>query len=150
MFSITGPSMIVLTAVVFAAACSSSRIDPPTSADCAAYAGVWRYDVEGQEGLMIVSGNYAIGLMTTVGRPQLGEAPTEAALAGAFETANAFAVQIRCEDDRVYNEVLYNLNPNAAGSAGVSANELSGNEIQWWMLAEDGSRGERLSATRVK
>jgi len=56
--------------------------------------------------MMIVSGNYAIGLMTPKDRPPMGDSPSEVELDQAFTTPSAWAVKIRCEGDRIYNEYL--------------------------------------------
>ncbi len=142
---------IVLAAFVGTTAYSSDSTDPKASADCGAYAGVWRYDVKGTEGMMIVSGNYAIGLMTPKDRPPMGDSPSEVELDQAFTTPSAWAVKIRCEGDRIYNEYLYSLNPADIGQVVVSENEVGENQVHWWPLAEDGSRIDmRLSATRVQ
>ena len=142
---------IALVALVGTAAYSADSADPKASADCGAYAGVWRYDVKGIEGMMIVSGNYAIGLMIPKDRPTKGDSPSEAGLEQAFTTPSAWAVRIRCEGDRIYNENLYSLNPNEVGQVVVTENEVSENQVHWWPLAENGSRIDmRLSATRVQ
>ena len=97
---------IALAALVGTAAYSADSADPKASADCGAYAGVWRYDVKGIEGMMIVSGKYAIGLMIPKGRPTKGDSPSEAELAQAFTTASSSAVKIRCENDRIYDFIM--------------------------------------------
>ena len=64
---------IALAALVGTAAYSADSADPQASADCWAYGGVWQYDVKGIEGMMIVSGNKAIGVMVTKGRATKGD-----------------------------------------------------------------------------
>ena len=120
------------------------------SADCSAFQGVWRYDLEGREGLIVVSGDYGAGILTATDRPTLAQQPTDSALAQAYRTASAWAAHFRCDGSRIDNETLHDLNPNNVGLTIVTENQLVGNEIRWWTVSPDGTRGPTLTATRIQ
>ena len=62
----------------------------------------------------------------------------------------AAAMTHTCEGNKAIVKLLYTQNPNEAGTSFSFEYELDGDEISYWVLNEDGSRGTEGHARRVK
>jgi hypothetical protein len=72
----------------------------PTT-ECEAYLGVWKYELEDREGMIIFSPSHAIALQTGKDRVKFRHAePTEEEKAAAFDALDAAAATWSCEGNR--------------------------------------------------
>jgi hypothetical protein len=109
----------------------------------ASLTGVWKYELDGWEGMCIFSPTHFIWVLTDKNRqPFTNPTPTISQKAIAYEAINAAAGTWELESDsRGKNTLLYTSNPHLKGNFVRYDFELVGNEFNYWVIQPDGSRG---------
>jgi hypothetical protein len=104
--------------------------------------GVWKYELEGWEGMAIISPTHFIWLLTDKNRKPFSSAtPTVSEKASAYEAINvAFGTWELETDSRGKNKILYASNPDTKGGFVRYDFEMKGDNFNYWVIQPDGSR----------
>ena len=117
---------------------------------CEALTGVWKYELDDQEGMNIITPTHVIWVLIRKGREDFKAAePTDEEKAAAFTALNASAGTWTCEGNRATITYLFNKNPAFAGTSFDFEYEIEGNLTKYWIIQSDGSRGPMGKSWKV-
>jgi hypothetical protein len=115
-------------------------------------AGTYVYELEGEEGMAILTETHFIWLLNSKTRkPFKGEKPTESELADAFRSLTAdggtysFTGPSRAKIHRLFSSV-----PNWVGTEFEFEYEFDGDVMKYWIIQPDGSRGPMGKSRKIK
>jgi hypothetical protein len=109
----------------------------------ASLTGVWKYELDGWEGMAIFSPTHFIWVLTDKTRqPFTNQTPTIPQKAKAYEAINSASGTWELElDNRGKNKIMYASDPRSIGHFVRYDFEMVGNEFNYWVIQPDGSRG---------
>ena len=133
------------------ALCLASANSLLAQSSCPDLVGTWEYVLEDQEGLFIGTETHGIWLIVENDRPQFeSQLPTDVEKVKAFDSMVTDAFTYTCEGNKATVKFLYSKDPNVVGSGFTFEYEQDGDELTYWILNEDGSRGTEGHSRRVK
>ncbi len=108
-----------------------------------ALTGVWKYQLDTQEGIAIISPTHLIWLLTNKNRqPFSGATPSVSEKAEAYEAVIAAVATWEMEsENRAKATYIYVSPVNGMGTSLRWDFERSGDELTYWVIQPDGSRG---------
>jgi hypothetical protein len=114
--------------------------------------GTYIYELEGQEGICIVSKTHFVWVITDKSRkPFQGGDPSESEKAAAYTGANADGGTYKfIGPSRITIHRLFSVNPALVGKEFTFEYEFEGELCKYWMLEADGSRGSMGKARRIE
>lgn len=113
--------------------------------------GVYKYHLEGQEGLSIISPTHFIWVMLDKDRPHPSKDQlTTAEKAKAYDAMNlAGGTHAYLGDRRVKFTFTIHSSPQAIGSSFDWTYAVDGDLVSFWIIQEDGSKGPRMQSRKL-
>ena len=113
--------------------------------------GTYIYELEGQEGMCIITKTHFTFVVTDKARKSFeGAEPSDAEKAAAFTGASSDGGTYKfVGPSKVTIHRLYSINPQLVGKDFTFEYQFEGDLCNYWILQEDGSRGPLGKARRI-